>query len=373
MKIAIDARSLTKNTTGVSTYLINSLNELVTQKPDWDFYLLAHKPLNLDIEKRLNKQNNLHIIIDSSKILKIGSLWYLVRLNFLLKSIEPDYFWSTATLIPPYKLVKNTKILITVHDLVAKEYKNTMSKFNILMNTFLFDRSIKRADIIWSVSEYTKEKLIEYYPEIKEKILFVGSCIDKKTYKKIIIDKDDRNNFLKKYNIKGKFLLFVGTLEPRKNIAFLLSLMPELKDDYYLVIVGGKGWGKTYIKDIIEQKDFPKEKVIFTDFTDDQTLLKLYNLAYIYISSSFNEGFGLPQLEAMSCGCPVISSHNSAMIEVVNEAGLTIKDYNKRDWINAIRKVSDNRDFYVDRCYQKSELYSWESIISQLILKLELN
>lgn len=371
MKIAIDARSLTKNPTGIASYLINALNQLIKQKPDWHFYLLAHKPLNTDIEKRLNKQNNLHILIDSSKILKVGSVWYLVRLNFLLKKISPDYFWSPATLIPPYKLIKNTKILVTVHDLVAKEYKSTMSKFNILMNKLLFDKSIKRADIIWSVSEYSQGKVIEYYPETKDKKLFVGSCVDKKTYKKLFINETEKNAILKQYNISGKFLLFVGTLEPRKNIAFLLSLMPELAKDYYLLIVGGKGWGNTCIKDIIEQKDFPREKVIFADFTNTQTLLKLYNLAEIYISASFNEGFGLPQLEAMSCGCPVITAHNSAMIEVVDKAGLTVKGYKEEDWFDAIKKVSANRDLYADSCYQRSKLYNWESIIAQLILKLE--
>ena len=370
MKIAIDARSLTKNLTGIANFLINALNELISQRPDWDFYLLVHKPLNDDIEKKLVKSDNVKIIIDSQRFLKVGTLWYLVRLNKLLKKIEPDYFWSPATLIPfgfDYKI----KTLVTVHDVVFKEYKNTMNKFNLFIHTLLFDKSIKKADIIWTVSDYTKNKVIEYYPKISKDV-FVGSSVDKSIYQRILISDQEKKLIFAKYGISNKFLLFIGTLEPRKNISYLLSLMPDLfKDDYSLLIVGAKGWGNTEIKAIIEANSFPKDKVIFADFTPPQELIKLYNLAHIYISTSLNEGFGLPQLEAMSCACPVITSHNSAMIEVVENAGITVKGFEKNDWLKAIKEVSDNREYYAERCYEKSKNYNWKNIIFELIKVIE--
>ncbi len=364
MKIALDARSLTKNPTGISNFLINSLNEMIIQNHDCYFFLLIHKPLNSNIEKKLIKNHNVKVIIDKTLYSKIGTLWYLIRLNILLKEIQPDYFWSPATLIPfgfNYKI----KTLITVHDVVFKEYKSTMSKFNLFIHILLFNKSIKKGTVIWTVSNYTKSRVLKYYPKISEDKIFVGSSVDKNVFRKM--DISEKELIFKKYNISEKFLLFVGTIEPRKNIKFLLSLMPDLtKENYSLLVIGAKGWGKTFIKDIMESENYPKEKVIFADFTPPDDLVKLYNLAYIYISTSLNEGFGLPQLEAMSCYCPVVTSHNSAMIEIVENAGITVKGFNKNDWLEAIKKVSDNHDYYSERCYEKSLDYDWQSIVSKL-------
>lgn len=366
LKIAIDARSLTKNLTGIASFLINALNELITQNPDWEIYLLTPRLLNQDIEKRLIKTKNVHIVLKKTFFSKIGTFWYLFEVNKLLKQIKPDFFWSPATLLP-ISFPKDVNTLITVHDVVYKEFKNTMSKFNLVMNSLLFDKSVKRADILWTVSEYTKNKVIEYYPMYQNKHIFVGSCVDKNNYKKIQYNDNDKKEFLSKFGLTEKFLLFVGTIEPRKNISYLLNLMPELsKENYSLLVIGAKGWGKTYIKDIINQQNFPKDKVIFADFIPPNELLKIYNIAHIYISTSLNEGFGLPQLEAMSCSCPVISSHNSAMIEVVESGGITIKDFNNNDWYQTIYDVSSNRDFYSNRCYEKSKEYNWTNIIKDL-------
>ncbi|MFN8578291.1 MAG: glycosyltransferase family 1 protein [Candidatus Sericytochromatia bacterium] len=366
MKIAIDARSLTKNLTGIASFLLNAINELITQNPNWEFYLLVPRPLNIDIEKKLIKTNNVHIVLKKTLLSKIGSFWYIFQCSSFLKGIKPDIFWSPATLLP-FNLPKNIKSLVTVHDVVFKDYKNTMSLFNIFTHTLLFDKSIKNADILWTVSQYTKNKILEYYPEIRYKNIFVGSCVDKRIYRKIDISKSERESFLNRYNLTDKCLLFVGTLEPRKNISYLLSLMRELaKKNYSLLVIGAKGWGKTNIKDIIEKDDFPKDKVIFADFTPPDELVKIYNMAHIYISTSLNEGFGLPQLEAMSCSCPVISSHNSAMIEVVENGGVTVKGFEKEDWLKAIYDVSENRDFYSNSSFNKSKQYNWEDIVKDL-------
>ena len=104
------------------------------------------------------------------------------------------------------------------------------------------------------------------------------------------------------------FLFFVGSFQPRKNLPFLLSLMPDLyKKGLQLLVVGGKGWKNTSISEIINSPGFPSEAVVFAKFVTNEQLADLYKIAECFVSTSLNEGFGLPQLEALKCGCPVVT------------------------------------------------------------------
>jgi glycosyltransferase involved in cell wall biosynthesis len=161
--------------------------------------------------------------------------------------------------------------------------------------------------------------------------------------------------------------LFVGTIEPRKNLTFLLELFSLIDKSYTLIIAGGKGWGKTNeeIQLILEQKGYPKERVAFTGYVSSDDLIRLYNNAFIFISTSHNEGLGLPQLEAMACGCPVLSPHNSAMTEVVEGAGLTVNSWDFPDWLLAIKNIEANRENYVNLGYERLKNYNWDSVIRE--------
>src|SRR5690606_3629676 len=139
---------------------------------------------------------------------------------------------------------------------------------------------------------------------------FTGFGINQELYRPVVLSEEEKQVLYKKYKTKENIILFVGTVEPRKNLKFLLSLMPELADKgFHLIVAGAKGWGNTEVKQIMESNNFPRESVLFTGYVPNDELLKLYNLATIYVSTSVNEGFGMPQLEAMSCGCPVVSPH----------------------------------------------------------------
>lgn len=365
MKIAIDGRSLTSRPTGVANYLINALNSMTLNLNNYKFYLFVHKNISKEAEERIVYRENLEIIKEPFFIFKDkGLVWYLLKASRVINELNPDYFWAPATLLPPF-LNSKIKTIVTVHDLVYKEFNDTMAFTNKISNYIFADFSIKKADFIWSVSNYTKKKLSEHFPGIQEKDIFVGSSIDKELFRMIQLDEVEKNNFLENHNLNNKFLLFVGTLEPRKNLKFLLSLMTELsKLGYKLFVVGCKGWGDTEIKKIVENEKFPKQDVIFAGYLKTEELIKAYNLASVYVSTSCNEGFGLPQLEAMSCGCPVVTAHNSAMIEVVEGAGITVKGWGKKDWINSIEKVYNNRNIYKRKCLKRANEYNWENIIN---------
>lgn len=169
-----------------------------------------------------------------------------------------------------------------------------------------------------------------------------------------------------KYGITDKFLLFVGTLEPRKNLSFLLDVMQMLykeQPSLKLLVVGGRGWKSSSLSEKYNNPVFPRDAVIFADYIDIQLLRKLYTITDCFVSAAINEGFGLPQLEAMRCGAPVVTAHNSAMIEVVEGRGITVKDYDISDWCNAIKKALqiDRNELHYDL-----EEYEWKNIILRL-------
>lgn len=106
--------------------------------------------------------------------------------------------------------------------------------------------------------------------------------------------------------------------------------------------------------------------MVFAGFLSTEELIKIYNMASVYVSTSSNEGFGMPQLEAMACGCPVVSPHNSAMIEVVEGAGETVKTWEKQDWLEKINQVYQNRDFYINAGFKRVMEYKKELVVKRL-------
>jgi glycosyltransferase involved in cell wall biosynthesis len=228
-----------------------------------------------------------------------------------------------------------------------------------------FEKSLERADIIWLNSAYTKQQLMQYYPGIAQrKLLFTGAGINPGFMRRIAqAGVGVRKDSLQEY------ILFVGTIEPRKNLVFLLRLFRELEPKgYQLVIVGDPGWGdmRKHIDEILQEKDYPAGSVHFAGFVPDDELIDLYKDAAFFISVSLNEGLGLPQLEAMACGCPVIAPHHSAMIEVVQGAGVTVKGWDQEDWLAAIGDLTLNRAHYIQLGYARVKEYHWEDIVTRL-------
>lgn len=185
------------------------------------------------------------------------------------------------------------------------------------------------------------------------------------------MSEEQRKSILIKYGVSEKFLLFVGTVEPRKNLDFMLELMPGLAQaGFSLLVVGAKGWGRNRIVTTLQRDGFPTDRVIMAGYVPSEDLVKLYNMAAVYVSTSLNEGFGLPQLEEMHCGCPVVSPHNSAMIEVVAGAGRTVEGWVIGTWQNAILEVYDQRDKYRDLGFMRAVYYKWSAHARRISLAL---
>lgn len=367
MKVAIDGRALRKTPSGIPNFIVAAVNGLATLHPTWDFYLLSNESFNPDLQNALAVRSNLKIIIRPLKLYnQISFLWLLLKVNALVKELRPDVYWAPAFLMPPF-LPANIKSLVTIHDMVYKEYKETMAGGNRFIFNLLHNRTINKADLLWANSNYTTSRIQHYYPQRKCKRIFTGFFINSAIFRPVKVTPEEVKRLMMKYSLQQKFILFVGTLEPRKNLVFLLSLMPELAAlGYSLLVIGAKGWGNTAIKTMVAEAHFPRDKVVFAGFVPTDELIKIYNIAFIYVSTSLNEGFGMPQLEAMACGCPVVAPHNSAMIEVVEGAGATVKNWNKKEWIRTIEHVAGNRAHYIEAGFARVTSYEQNAVLQSL-------
>lgn len=368
MKVLIDGRAFTAPTAGISNFLKDSLMAWGRQHPADILFVALPRPLHktfsglgLPVNVVLREQSN-------ALFHRLPNLvWLLIMMPLLARRLKADIYYSPVPCLP-FWLPRKTKTVIVVHDVVNIEFKKTMHWKNVLANKFLFSRSIKKAYIIWTNSLYTQNKVRQYYPVRRCNDIFTGASVDRTVYRPMILTSNIKAEIRKKYHIEKDFILFVGSLEPRKNLTFLLSLMPELyrRKQLQLVVVGGSGWKNSSIRNIIEAKDFPRESTIFCGFVPNEELVKLYHLAQCFVSASLNEGFGMPQLEALLCGCPIVTAHNSAMTEVAEgkTGAITVEGYDPQTWEDAIIRVAEERP-QVD--ISQFAAYDWDIILKTLL------
>ncbi len=253
-----------------------------------------------------------------------------------------DWFLSSDFLRPP--LFSGTKGITTVHDLVWKIYPQFHEDWIVEAHEKKMKKTIQSKDTIIVDSLCTKNDLIKYYPEINKKrihVLYPGigeefKPINDPAFAKATADKEKRKNVLKKYGIDvdSKFLLYVGAIEPRKNLDLAIEIFSELIKDnkfsnFNFIITGRAGWKNENIFKLVENLNL-KDRVKFIGFVEDKDLPYLYNAASLTVYLSTYEGFGLPPLESLACGTKVIVGDNSSLKETMNPEFLVdINDKNK--------------------------------------------
>lgn len=368
MKILINGYNLRGFPVGIANVIINFVNSL-SETTLCQIEIAVQNDLPDCISCRLNKTDNIKI----SRLKAEDSLfWLFFTFPTYLKKSDADYVWFPSPVLP---LIQNKKIksIVTVHDFVSKDFRSTMTIKGRLISRFVEPRTIKKCDYIWCVSEYTKNRLIQLYPNVKNKVV-CNTLSPDRNFSKLLLSKKVKESFKAKYLITKPFLLFVGSIEPRKNLGFLLNVFENFhkNHDFQLVIVGARHWGQSDLTNIINRTDYPKKDVLFLEYVSEEDLCYLYNLAECYVSTSLNEGFGLPQTEAMACGCPVVCSHNSAMIEVVYGAGVTVEGWDIDKWTESIDSVILKKEEIIRKQSFRLSSFSWNRIVNLFIKNLGL-
>jgi len=231
-----------------------------------------------------------------------------------------DHYFSSDYLRPP--LLKGTKGITTIHDLTWKVYPEFHTLDIVEAHKRKLEKTIKYNDIIIVDSNNTKKDLIKYYPQVNKKkvrVIYPGISDNFRPIK----DKAKIERVLTKYNLDypANYLLYVGAIEPRKNLELSIKVFAELiKDkkfsDYKFILVGRAGWKNGSVFELIKKLELT-DKAIFTGFVEDEDLPYFYNAAQLLVYLSEYEGFGLPPIESLACGTKVIASRNSSLEEIL--------------------------------------------------------
>lgn len=259
--------------------------------------------------------------------------------------------------------------IVTVHDLIAIFYGKDIPFFSRQYFGRWMPFTYKKADHIIAVSEHTKRDLVRIlniHPS-KITVIYLAAGIKIKD-----IQKEQIRKIKKKYQITGQYLLHVGTLNPRKNLEFLVKVFAKIIKQFpklQLVIAGKKGW---YYEDLFElvKRLSLDNKVLFTDYVSDQDMPYLYAGSEIFVFPSLYEGFGLPTLEAMQSGAPVISSNTSSMPEIVGGAGILLSPADEDQWVAKIILLMQNRMLRQKLIYQgkiQANKFSWRKTALQTV------
>jgi glycosyltransferase involved in cell wall biosynthesis len=353
MKVGIDARLLTHKVTGIGRYT----HELAKGFIELGEEVVLYSPTKIypDIAKSLNLGANRY----SRAYGRFPRMmWSQTMLPKWASEDKVDVFFGPTHRIP-YFLKKQIPRVVTIHDLVWVHAPSTMRSFSRLMESLLMPNAIRSSDLIMVDSESTAQNLMELFPGAASKIRLVhlaaGSLPIAGGIETLYI-----------LGLRKPYILFVGTIEPRKNLNRLLEayakLSPELISRFDLVVVGGRGWGGIDIQAILKNLQI-RENVQVLNYVDELTLATLYKYSVFLAMPSLYEGFGLPLLESMSFGRPVLTSNISSMSEISGNAGEYVDPYSVSSISRGMEKLLS------DECYVNSlagltggvvSRYSWE-------------
>jgi glycosyltransferase involved in cell wall biosynthesis len=252
--------------------------------------------------------------------------------------------------------------LVTFHDMTFFLMPKVHLFFKRKLFRFYIWLSSKVAVGIFAISKCTKSDINRILKVNSENIFVTPLGIDE-VFKES--QKNNDHNVLKKYNINYKYILYVGTIEPRKNILGLIKayneLPKEIKSNYKMIVCGKKGWMCDVVYKYVSENEL-KENVIFLDYVTDIDLNVLYKNASIFAYVSFYEGFGIPLLEAMACGLPCITSNIGSMKEIAEDACVNIDPNNVEQIKNAIINIINDSKLRSDlknKAIKRSKEYSW--------------
>ncbi len=364
MKIAIDVRNIGRGRTGSEVVVRELVYALLKIDKKNEYFLLTDTD-EKEIIDYINAVLELHKFENASlySIMSYGRAdWVLYSCPRFVRKYDIDVFHTEY--IVPFFLPKKTYVITHIHDVSFKVVRDKIQKKDLFFLDTLIPRSLKRADKIIAVSNFTKDEILKYYPCARGKVSVVHNACSS-FFKKLPTD-EDRLRVKEKYNIPDEFVLSIGSMQPRKNIPFLIEAFSQITDrlpNVKLVLTGRKNEKfDSLISEILEKNPNLEEKVIFTGFVEDDDLPALYTLSKLFVFPSLYEGFSLPILEAMTLGVPCAVSDIKIHHEVAEDAVIYFYpndiDQCAEMMYHAYTCVQTRNDL-ISRSQVQSKIYSW--------------
>lgn len=356
-------RNIGKKRTGDEVVFFNLVKNLAVVDRGNKYFLFTDatdKALLGKIKKSLEIENrdNFEIISLPTRNRFVWNFWTLPK--YLRKSSVDIYLTQYIT---PFFVPKNVKIATIIHDISFKVYPQHIGKLDLFFLNLLIPVSLRRADEIIGVSKFTRDEVIKYYKVNPDKVSYIHNAVSDNF--SATVTEEDKKRVRAKYHLPEKFILYLGTLQPRKNLPTLIEayVTSGVKSwEEKLVIAGGKGHNyDTRIDAMIKKYDSERE-IIFTGYVDEADKAALVSAASVFCFPSFYEGFGIPVLEAMSSGVPVIASKIPPHQEITGGATLLFNPYDSKELAEKISRILQNneiRDDLIGKGKIQVKKFSW--------------
>jgi len=356
MRIGIHMANLLPIKTGRERVMCQTLQELSALDTENRYYLFL-SPANYRLFAR--QEVNFHNVVVKLPSIISRRIWEPLYLYVLFKRLDLDVIHLAEAPVPFFF---SRRAVATIYDLAPVLFPEHFDLKGRIYYRQAIAFGVSHSKKIITISKSSKEDLLQHFSADQSKVIVVHCGVDSSFT--CPPSQRELDNIRSKYGLPHEFILYVGTLEPRKNLPRLLRAYAMLLAAGYgekLVIAGSKGWQYHDIFTSVEELGL-SEHVMFTEYVPDEDLACLYRLAKLFVYPSLYEGFGLPVLEAMASGVPVVTSNTSSLPEIVGSAGILVDPYDEKALMGAMASVlSDSalRTRLIEEGLQRSSRFTW--------------
>lgn len=367
--IGIDIRNIGKHRTGDEVVFFNLVKSLAGIDKKNKYLLFTDI---MDQQKLAEIKNNLNISDNPSfEIISLlcanKFVWNFWTLHRFIRKNPLDIYLTQY--IVPFFVPKQTRIITIIHDISFKVYGQFIKRSDLFFLGALIPCSLKRADKIVAVSRFTREEILKYYKIAPEKVVWIHNAVSDDFWASDTTS-EKIEAVRRKYNLPEKYLLYLGTLQPRKNIPTLIKAFSKIGDHIKLVIAGGKSHNFDLQIDEAVKKYNLQDKIIFPGFIDEEDKAAVIKAADLFCFPSFYEGFGIPILEAMSVGTPVIASNILPHKEIASDAALFFDPNDFQELADKLLYLINNEEARQDLIRKGSEQvknFSWKNTAEKMM------
>jgi glycosyltransferase involved in cell wall biosynthesis len=355
MRIAFDGTTLRPARTGVGYYTEHLLHHLVKECTDDEIIVVSNRP----VDTTYPLPPGIRVVTSTSRVPRL--VWMQMLAPRLLRRLRVDVAHFTNGMVP---VALSVPTVVTIHDMSLTMFPKYHPPRRVLLNRPLVDVAARRADAIITVSESAKRDIVRLYGSQAERIHVVHEAAAPAFQP--IRDPAVLERVRRRYDLAERFILYVGTIEPRKNLPKLIEGFASRRKSgqlpHQLVCAGPYGWLSRDIEDLIDRLQI-EDAVRFTGYVPFDDLATLYSLAEMFVFPSLYEGFGLPVIEAMACGTPVVTGHVAALDEIGGGALEQVARLDADSLGDAIVRLAGDpgrREMLSARGLQRAHMFSWE-------------
>lgn len=377
MKIGFDAKRAFHNFTGLGNYSRTLIETLATYYPADELHLFSPKKNDAPRLKSILEDPSVSSHFPSGFWRKIHPIWRSYGISADIEASKVQIFHGLSNELP-VKLPSKVASVVTIHDLIFERYPDFYPRFDRFVYRQKFRRACQQADVVVAISEQTKQDIIDFYKIKAEKIQVIYQSCDRQFYMPNEANKRIEQSILKPYDLPESFFLYVGTINERKNLMGIMHALNHLKNTnnpINLVVIGDGGAYLKTVKEYVAKHHLTPyvywlPKVNFTD------LPAIYAAAKALILPSFFEGFGIPIIESLWSGTPVITSVNSCFAEAGGDGALYVEPTDYQALSDAILRINTDEtlrndlilrgSFFVQKFHEKHIGSEWQTLYKSL-------